>query len=69
MSDTEKQPEKQRIPIAISSQQMEDRYRVEASRAKAQKMGASSRILRLFELSMDSQINRKELEAFRLFFV
>jgi|GEM_PF-6174288 hypothetical protein len=49
MSDTEKQPEKQRIPIAISSQQMEDRYRVEASRAKAQKMGASSRILRLFE--------------------
>jgi len=50
MSDTEKQPEKQRIPIAISSQQMEDRYRVEASRAKAQKMGASSRILRLFDL-------------------
>ncbi len=49
MSDTEKQPEKQRIPIAISSQQMEDRYRVEASRAKAQKMGASSRILRLFK--------------------
>ena len=49
MSDTEKQPEKQRILIAISSQQMEDRYRVEASRAKAQKMGASSRILRLFE--------------------
>jgi hypothetical protein len=50
MSDTEKQPTQQtRIPIAISSQQMEDRYRVEASKTKAQKMGASSRILRLFE--------------------
>jgi len=33
----------------LSATKMEDRYRVEASRAKAQKMGASSWILRLFE--------------------
>jgi len=50
MSDTEdKQPAPQRVPIAISSQRMDDRYRAEASKAKAQKMGASDRILRLFE--------------------
>jgi hypothetical protein len=49
MSDTDKQPTPQRIPIAISSQRMDDRYRVEASKSKAQKMGASERILRLFE--------------------
>jgi hypothetical protein len=50
MSNTEKQPTPQtRIPIAISSQQMDDRYRVDASREKVQKMGASSRILKLFE--------------------
>ena len=51
MSDTEnKQPTQQtRIPIVVTSQRVEDRYRVEGSRAKAQKMGASSRILRLFE--------------------
>ena len=47
MTNTDKQPT--RIPIAISSQRTDDRYRVVASKAKAQKMGASERILRLFE--------------------
>jgi hypothetical protein len=51
MSDTgDKQPTPQtRIPIVVTSQRVEDRYRVDASKTKAKDMGASSRILRLFE--------------------
>ena len=50
MSDTDKQPTAQtRVPIVVTSQRTDDRYRVVASKAKAQKMGASERILRLFE--------------------
>ena len=51
MTDTEnKQPTQQtRIPIVVTSQRVEDRYRVEGSKVKAKNMGVSERILRLFE--------------------
>jgi hypothetical protein len=45
--ETEKQPDK--VRIAVTSQHTNDRYNLESSKAKAQKMGVSERILRLFE--------------------
>ena len=49
MSDTEKDKYPNRVAIAISSQQMDDRCKMESAKAKALKMGVSPRILRLFD--------------------
>lgn len=45
--ETDKHPN--RVKIVVTSQRTDNRYNLESSKAKAERMGASSRILRLFE--------------------
>ena len=45
--ETDKHPN--RVKIVVTSQRTDNRYNLESSKAKAERMGASPRILRLFE--------------------
>ena len=45
--ETDKRPN--RVKIVVTSQRTDNRYNLESSKAKADKMGVSPRILRLFE--------------------
>ena len=45
--ETDKHPN--RVKIVVTSQRTDNCYGLESSKAKAQRMGVSSRILRLFE--------------------